>query len=246
MKRTLVIPDAHHPFVDKLAWATALAGGRAAKPDIIVVIGDFVDYFQVSAHPKPPERKGRIADEIDAANVALDQLAEIPTERFIYVAGNHEYRMDRYIRDRAPELFGLKGTTVPEQLQLKARDIEYVPYMDYIKIGKMLYTHDLERAGKNAAAQVATDAGTNVVFGHTHRGAVQFQGTVFDGSHVSMNVGWLGDVNSVDYKHRIKALRDWQHGFGIVDQDERGYGWCQFIPIVDGTCVIDGKLITAR
>lgn len=243
--RTFIFGDVHSPYKDKKAFSAAVKACKASGADNIIIIGDFVDCYAVSAHPKSPERKKNLSWEIEEANADFDIICDIPADRHIYVGGNHEYRMDRYIRDRAPELFGLAGTTIPEMMQLKHRGVEWVPYTDYVKIGKVLYTHDLVRAGQDAVRQVANDAGTNVIFGHTHRGGTAYQGTVFDGPHVAMSVGWLGDVNSVDYKHKIKALRDWQHGYGLVDQDSKGYGWCQFIPIIDGESMLDGRVIKA-
>lgn len=246
MSRTLIIPDCHHPYVDEVAWRCAMAAGRAVRPKRVVIIGDFADCYAVSAHAKSPGRKADLAWEIEQTNKALDAVDAIGAKEKIYCGGNHEYRMDRYIRDKAPELYGLKGTTVPELLHLKERGWKFVPYMDYIRIGKVAYTHEVGRCGANTASQSLRDFGGNLVVGHSHRASIVYQGTVKDGGRFCMNVGWLGSIKDIDYMHKARAERDWEHGFGIIDQDKAGIAWPQFVPIVYGRCIVDGKQYSGR
>lgn len=246
-ERTLVIPDVHVPYHDKVAFRCMLKAAKAMKPDNIVIIGDFPDFYAVSAHPKPPSRRANFPWEIEQTNKALDLVDALnPPNRKEYVMGNHEYRMDRFIRDKAPELYGLKGTTVVEQLGLRKRGWNVTPFNDYIRLGKVAYTHTLGHFGATAITQTLRSFGGNIVIGDIHRGGVNYQGTVKDGGRFCMAVGWLGDVKSVDYKHLARAERDWEHGFGIVDTDERGIGWPQFVPIIYGKCIVDRQEFTGR
>ena len=57
-------------------------------------------------------------------------------------------------------------------------------------------------------------------------------------------LGWLGDIEQVDYIHRIRACRDWAHGFGIgyMTSDE-----CVHVipvPIVKDSVIIEGRLVS--
>ncbi len=46
--------------------------------------------------------------------------------------------------------------------------------------------------------------------------------------------------------HRIKAIKDWTLGFGIGYLDTKtGIVYLSPVPIVKGTCMIEGKLIVA-
>lgn len=240
--RTIVVPDCHFPYQDKKAWKCFLKAAKAAKPKNIVIIGDLIDFYAVSFHPKTPGRKANLAWEIDEGNKALDQIQSLGAERTEYTGGNHEFRLDRFIRDRAPELHGLKGTTVPELLNLKKRGIRWTPYMEYVRIGKVAYTHEIGRCGVNTARATLMDFGGNIVVGHSHRGGLAYQGTVHDGGRVCMNVGHMADLKSIDYFHKARAERDWETGFGIVDQDSRGVGWMTFVPIIYNRCIVDGKV----
>ena len=242
MKRILVVPDCHHPFVDELAWALFLKCAKAWKPDYCVIIGDFADFFSVSFHTKSPAVRYDLESEVNATVDALEDLTSaLPKKcKRIFCAGNHEFRLERYLSEKAPELFNT--VSIPKVLQLKEHGWKYVPYKETHRIGQIHFTHDLGRSGKHAAAQSLADFGDNIVIGHTHRGNVVYGGTVSGKTHVGMSVGWLGDTDDIDYMHKAKVNRDWQHGFGTIHMEPNGTGHAQFIPIVNQRCVVDGKL----
>jgi hypothetical protein len=240
-ERIFIVPDVHVPFHDVTAWNCALKAIKECQPTRVVIIGDFEDFYAVSAHPKSLDRKVNFADEVDGGNDALDELQAVSGSASLhFCGGNHEWRFDRYLMSRAPELGGLAGMKTQALLKLRERGIQWIPYQRHIKFGNCAFTHDLGRAGVNAARQSLIDFGGNLVIGHTHRGGIAYQGESKGSSHFCLNVGWLGDVDAIDYLHRAKALRDWQHGYGIVDQDRTGYSWAQFVPILKGRCVLDG------
>lgn len=240
--RIFVVPDMHFPFHDRRVWETMLAARREAKPDLTVIIGDAVDCYAISSHPKSPDRKANFKDEIDEGNAELDRLR---SRNVLFTAGNHENRYDRLIRDKAPELYGV-APSMQALLRIEKRGWEWVPYMRYKKVGRVAFTHEIGRCGVNAARQSLLDFGGNIVFGHSHRGGVAYQGAIADGKHFAMNVGWGGDVNAIDYQHRARAERDWQHGFGLVHLDASGYAWANFVPIVGGRCSVDGAMVSGR
>jgi predicted phosphodiesterase len=246
--RILIISDLHVPYHDVKAWECVLQVIRETKPDVVVIIGDFADMYSISSHPKSLDRKMNFATERDAVNAALDQvrLAAGNACRIVFCEGNHEDRITRYLQSSAPELGGIKEIRAEGLFKIKQRNIEWVPYRTEIKIGNCAFTHDVGRCGVNTARQSLLDYGGNLVVGHSHRGAVVYQGEIKGSSHFCLNVGWLGDVEAIDYVHRARAKRDWQLGFGLVDQDEAGYSWAQFIPVLDGRCVVDGKLISGQ
>jgi len=243
--RILVCSDAHHPYVDRLAWNTFLAAGHELRPDVLVVIGDFADAYSVSQHRKDPNRRARIQDELDACNVALDELDAFRAPVKLFCEGNHETRLPRYIADNAGAIAGLVQS-IPQYFRLAERGWEWVPYQSFKRIGKVAFTHDVGRSGVNTARQSLVDFGGNLFVGHSHRGGVAYQGTVDHDPHFCVNVGWLGDLDSIDYVHKARAARDWQHGFGYATQTADGMTWGQFIPILNGRCVVDGRVITGR
>lgn len=240
---TFVIPDMHFPYHDKAVWATNLKAIQVLRPRNVVIIGDALDAYPISFHPKSPTRKALLQEELADANAELDCLAQLTMGlacRVVYVEGNHEFRLERYLIQQAPALYGM--ITMPELLKIKERNWEWVPYQSWLKIGKIAYSHEVGSSGKNAPQQTLAAFGNNIVFGHSHRGGLVYGGTVDGERHVALNVGWGGDLAAIDYTHKART-REWQHGFGLVEQDATGAGWCQFVPIIDGRCVAHGQVI---
>ena len=196
--------------------------------------------YSVSDHSKDPSRKELLHEEVDAVNRELDRVEALVGDRAIFIEGNHEDRLRRYLWDKAPKLLGT--TDIPKLYRTKDRGWIHVRYRDAWAIHNVTYTHDLGRSGTYAARQSLVDFGGNLVIGHNHRGGVVYQGEAKGSSHFCLNVGWLGDVAAIDYMHRAKALRDWQSGFGTVIHDGPKRAFGQFHPIVGGKVEVAGKI----
>jgi predicted phosphodiesterase len=243
-RTTFVISDMHIPFHDPEVWAAKLAIIKRLRPDVVVIIGDLFDFYAASSFPKNPQRKFRVIDEVNEGLPLLDQLEELRVPNVFYLEGNHEERLGRAVVSMAPQLHGMVKT-LPEIARVAERGWHWVPYKRSISIGKMRFSHDFTRCGVNAARQSLLDVGKSITFGHTHRLGVAYQGTIEDGSHVALNVGHGSDLKQVDYMHRDRALRDWQHGCGIIDEDERGFVWPQAVAIIGGTARVRGQKVAA-
>jgi len=238
------MPDTHAPYQDRRAVDCFYAAAYELQPDVLVINGDFADFYQVSSHDKSPERREAFSEEVDQVNEELDIVGQVFGKRVHFNMGNHEWRFDRYINKQAPELYGL-APSVAEMLRLKDRGWTWNKYREQLSIGQVDIVHDVNRSGKNAIRQSLVDYGHNLVIGHTHRLGVAYEGTVRGGTRVCMNVGWLGDFDKVDYRMKALAHRDWQHGFGYIDFNEKGAGFCVPVPILDGQCRVLGKTVKA-
>lgn len=242
-QKILFIPDTHVPYHDNNAFKLALKVAKRFKPHTLVILGDFADFYSVSQHEKNPDRRSSLIEEVAVVIEKLDQLSRhARPKRKVYVSGNHEFRLDRYIRDKAPDLFGL--TTVQGILELEKNGWEYVPYRDYIKIGNLLISHDTGSAGMNAHRRSLSDAGSgnSAVIGHTHRMSWEGKMTTEGAFVTAAMFGWLGDKESIDYMHKAKVA-NWVHGVGIGYKLPDGTVITQPIPFVNNSCVLADKLI---
>lgn len=238
--KVLFVPDVHRPYHDEKAWQLLLKAGRAFKPDTLVVLGDFADFYCVSSHDKDPRRVRDLESEVTDVKVGLKELEGLGARRRIFISGNHEDRLSRYLMTKAPELFDT--VKIPNVLNLKGW--EYVPYKAHVCVGKLNITHDTGRAGRTANLQSLDDFQDNVVIGHTHRIGYAVSGNAKGRPHVGAMFGWLGDVGQVDYMHRVKANRDWALGFGIGYLEPTGNIHLVPVPIVDYRVCLEGKLIS--
>jgi len=243
LQRILFVPDTHRPYHSVEAWRLLLRAGRAFQPDRVVVLGDFADAYQVSDHSKDPARRHSMADELADANTGLDELEALGATHYDFVEGNHEQRMQRYLWGRAPELASLPSLRVPELLNLHKRGWTYTPFKKHIRIGKLFVTHEAGNAGFDAHRKAQHAFASNVIIGHTHRTGYAIVGDARGRSHVGAMFGWLGDVETIDYAHRIQAMRDWNHGFGVGFMEPDGAIHLQPVPMIRNRCVVAGELV---
>ncbi len=246
LKKAIFIPDCHVPYHDKKSFALLLRVIKKVQPDIVVILGDFADFYAVSFHEKDPKRKNDIQWEADEVKRHLRMVREAAGEdcRIVYVMGNHEHRLQRYLFSNASALAGLRALQLRELFGLDELRMESVEYKDHIKIGKLHITHDAGKAGKNAHQDALSAFQSNIIIGHTHRLGYCVEGSATGKPHVGAMFGWLGDVTTIDYVHKIRALRDWATGFGMGYLEPSGLFHIMPVPIVCGTAVVEGQLVT--
>lgn len=242
MKRIMVFGDPHIPYVDKTAWALFLAAAKVFKPNVLVCLGDFVDCYSLADYVRDPSRSALFKDEIGPANKCLDELDALNAAHKYYIAGNHEDRLTRLLHKSAPGLSKL--VAIDGLLKLKERGWSYLPYGAYLKLGKVVFTHDTGRAGPHALAGALHDACTNIVIGHVHFVGLKMEGAIDGTARFAMSPGWLGDASKADYMHTLRASRDWTQGFiyGYVRPD--GAMHLVPAPLVRRTVLVAGSLIT--
>lgn len=240
LERILIVPDVHIPYHDQKAWDLMLQVAHGFKPSHIVVLGDFADFYAVSSFGKDPTRANQLDVEIAECNKALDQLDMVGAKHKYFIAGNHEQRLERYLQDKAPQLYSM--IKVEALFKLKQRGWAFTPYRNDVKIGKVYFTHDVGQGGRTAAHRTMDTYQHSIITGHSHRLAYVVESNATGTSMLSAQFGWLGDVHQVDYLHRIKAQKDWALGFGIGYIRSNGVMHLTPVPIVEYACVVEGKL----
>lgn len=212
------------------------------KQRAIITLGDFGDFYAASFHAKKPGAKSDMRWEVEECNKALTELDALDAGSKYFIEGNHEYRLSRYLSEKAPELYSMMS--IPELFKLKDRGWKFIPYKRSLQVGKLRFTHDLERAGVNAHRQAIVDSGMhNIIIGHTHRLGYEVVGSVDGVPHLGHGVGWLGGYDDIDYRHRDRALRDWAHAFSVAVVEPGGDGFVQPVPLVGRKCWVAGQVV---
>ena len=217
-------------------------------PDEIVILGDFADFYSISSHGKDPDTLGQaiysmLEKEVEAVNARLDELDLLfPNAKKVFIEGNHEHRLFRYIRDNASELFGLFDVSNLFEIQLR-QNWKWVPYgssQNYRVLSSKLFAKH-EPIGTSART-TATRAMCSVVFGHVHR-IEETQVVAVDGSEfVSYCPGWLGDKKASVFRY-TKHHPQWARGFSTVYVEPRGYFYHSIHRILDNnTTLFNGKV----
>ena len=203
--------DFHVPFHDRMALDILLNYLRHSPPDKVILLGDIVDFYQISRFLKDPGRQAELQNDLDTTVSVLREIREaVPDSEIIFIEGNHSYRLTKYLWRSAPELYSLKILSLPYVLQLPELGIALVPYGNEYKIGNVSFLHGnlaRKRAGYTAHA-VMEALGTNVVIGHMHRLAVVHR-TAGDDVFTGIEAGCLCNLDQ-PYTY---TRPDWQHGF---------------------------------
>ena len=245
LERGIAFGDVHSPFEDKRTWALLNMVGRWFKPDMVVNLGDFLDCWIISTHSKDPTRRAYITmeSEINEGKKKLAQVDSWGAKVKKFIKGNHEFRLERFIADRAPELNKV-CPSIEESLRLRENGWDVTPYKQHVKIGKCFFTHDIGMSGKYTPWYQAAHYQKNVISGHTHRAAMVISGNIAGESHVSMTAGWLGNKEDADYARPNQKV-DWCPSFIVFYMTKEGFVYPQLIPIVNYTCVVEGKFFQA-
>jgi hypothetical protein len=247
VQKIAFIPDPHRPYHSKPAWALFMESMQDWKPDTLVIQGDWADFYKVSRFSKDPRRSLTFKEENDSCNEGLDELDSLGATRKIFVEGNHENRLAAYLADKAPDLF--EYVSVPKLFNLEERGWEFVAYKESIQLGKLWITHDAGFIGRYAVYRTADTFQHPIVTAHTHRYCMIVEGNATGEHFPAASFGWMGDVEQVDYMHKVKARRDWTLGFGtgLLD-NQTGIVYLQGHPIVNQgsrhSVVLNGKEYT--
>lgn len=216
--------------------------GQHLKPDIVTILGDYLDAESVSSFPRDPDRFQMLKDEIEDVNKGLDEFDRYyPKARKIYIMGNHEERFQTYVRQKAPALFGI--AYLPELLRFAQRpNWEWVKYGKHVRIGKLIFTHGT-LARQNVASAMLQKYEHSVCFGHVHKIEEALKVNGLGEAHVAFTPGWLGDMEQVDY---IKDFANWQLGFALVYHLSDGNFFHTTHKIINNATVVNGELYTLR
>lgn len=244
IKKALVIPDCHIPYHDKRAYNLMLSVAQDVDPDEIVILGDFADFYSVSSHGRDAAVREQLIDEV---YVVVEKLKEInklfPKAKKVYIEGNHEYRLARYINATCPDLYGVVDLRII--LELGVLNWHFVPYgptQKYHVLGsKLIARHEPLAGGKHVAQNTVEKAMHSVIFGHTHRiqeaQVVTMSGENFRG----ISSGWLGDKDHKVMQY-VRGHHQWAQAFSIVHVLEDGTWFNNLIHIIDYKCIYDGYL----
>lgn len=236
--RIIVLPDAHIPYHDRPAMECALQIQEWYQPDQTIILGDWLDGAPVSHHMRKQIklREGlRLKTDFEAVNAILDRVQE-NTGETIFLQGNHELWVDRYLEE-SPELDGLINVEIG--LRFAERGIKYLPYNVPYQLGHLYFVHGLY-TGMHHAKKHVEAYGKSIVYGHLHdvQMHVKVSPANVNEKHMGLSLGCLADKNPVYMRNRPS---NWVHalGLGLIRQDDTFS--IDPIIIIDGVASYAGK-----
>jgi predicted phosphodiesterase len=233
IKKVLLLSDIHFPYHDVKALETALKYGKKEGIDAIFINGDMIDFYQLSFHEKDP-RVTDIAEELEMARNFFALLQEqFPKVLVYYIPGNHEYRMERYLRVKAPELLDMKEFKLDVLLRVREFGVHYIEHGTKCYFGKLLVEHGDKMKGSggvNPARSLFAKLKRHAICGHFHRTSEATE-KVYDGDVVvTYSTGCLCELEP-----RYMEVNNHNHGFAIVDMDGENFA-------VSNKKIVNGKV----
>ena len=239
--RLAFLPDAH--LIPKLgpheSYLVAKEFVKDMQPEIIIIGGDLVEMDSLSYFTKNKLlllEGQRYQDDVDMGKKELEDIRNsCPKSRMVFLKGNHELRVDRYIEE-VPTLVG--KLDIRKDLGIDDFGIEWVEYNDVIPIGGMNYIHGWFWNMYHARKTLQT-MGDNVMYGHVHEFQVYIQNVrMKQMPHIAISCGCLTSVNP-EYV-RGKPTR-FVNGFGFVEYRSDGSFQPSHISIVNGEMTYGGR-----
>lgn len=222
----LVIPDLQVPRHAKAALRAVLRYAADERWDRIVLLGDMMDFAQVSRWVKdqPEELSKSLAGDYKVGNQVLDDIqkagrAKNKNVRFDITLGNHCIRPELFTK-QFPQLRGL--IEIEHGLRFKERGIKITrsyPDGDLLQIGKAYFHHGLYVGGSHAKKHVE-NFGRNIFYGHTH--TVQSHTKAMFGKRNVIMAESLGCLCDMDLDYIGKNPKDWVHAFATFHFQKDG------------------------
>lgn len=215
----------------------------------IVVMGDYLDFYCVSSHKKDASIKVDFKAEIEDGNAGLDELDKnFPDAKKTFIEGNHENRLERYINEKCPEMFGIFDWQ--DRLKLNERPnwkvVPYRPDQAHQILGSSLKVRHEPHPQSGNISQVLAKMMTSVAFGHIHRILEGYAVSLDGDQYVAFCPGWLGNKHNPVFRY-VKGYWQWQLGFAIVwvDPHTKLFYHQKIAILPDYSCMVDGMRFKA-
>jgi len=279
-KTCVVVPDIQigyyrgrdgtlEPTHDEKALDVALKIIEEMNPDTVICVGDNLDFPEMGKYLTYPAYAQTTQASIDRATVFCAQMrSAAPDAEIVWLAGNHEERMPKYLLVNASAAYGLRKGNTPESWPVlsvpylcRMDDFNVIykpgyPASDYWVNEKLRIIHgDRVKSSGSTAHIYLNNEKTSVIYGHIHRIETAFKTREdFDGPRTIMaaSPGCLARIDGaipstkggVDLDGRpLTRHENWQQGLGIVryeDDNQHRFSY-DVIPIYNGWGMYQGK-----
>lgn len=217
LKKALVLPDIHLPYHNMKALTLALEVGKNENVDCVILNGDTLDCYALSDYEKDP-RERAFKDEIKDCKRFFKVLRKLfPSAKIIFKEGNHEYRFERLLLNKAPEFLGVNEFQLKVLLGCYDFGIDYVAEKRYLQMGYLNILHGDEYKGFSAmypASAMGRKAKVCTLSSHNHRSDKSTSRSLVDVITSNWTTGCLCELHP-----KYMPYNNWNHGFSVVYRD---------------------------
>lgn len=233
------------PTHDEAAIWISLRIIQAARPRLIVMVGDNLDLPELGRYLTTPAFARTTQASVDRAGLLMAQVRQCagPDCEIVWLAGNHEERLPKYLLQNSMAAFGLRKANTPESWPVLSvpylcrtdeASVEFRPGYPASEcwINDRLRVIHGHKATKSTTTAYLNEERVSTIYGHVHRrewaertrAARGGRRTILaaspgclcriDGKVPSVKGGWDHDGLPVT------ATEDWQQGLAVVQYRE--------------------------
>jgi predicted phosphodiesterase len=170
----LLISDIHIPYHDIDAITIALEYGVRENVNTIFINGDLIDFARISRFESDFTKRS-VKEEFDITKQFLRVLRQVfPTQEIYWLKGNHDIRLEKYLAQKAHEIWDDPYFHLEERLRLNEERVHLLDDKVLVKAGKLSITHG-HHIFKGIFTPVSPARGAymrakqNIIVGHLHR-----------------------------------------------------------------------------
>lgn len=255
---------------DEQAIQLALSITKLSQPDVVVLVGDNLDFPEMGKYRLSPAFNRTTQPAIDYATELMFKIRTVaPSADILWLAGNHEERMVNYILDNAEAAFGIRQgsrpdgwpvLSVPHLCRLDEMGVTYLPGYpanDYWLNERLRIIHGTRvKSSGSTSHEYLRNEKSSVIYGHIHRREWNEQTFVkWDGSKTIMaaSPGTLARIDGavpstkggIDLHGRpLTIVENWQQGIAVVTFEDSGQHrfFYEQVPFHGGAALFRGKL----
>lgn len=262
----------HSESAIDIAMQIVAAANEMYGVDTIVNLGDTIDLPAQSRHHQEIAFQNSTNLAIQRAYEYLaQQRATVPDAEIIFLEGNHDCRIYKYLAENAPAVATLRragdtGWTVnslPHLLRMDELNITFAsgyPAGEYWLNENLRCIHGdrVNSAGSTAMKYINSNHHVSVIYGHIHRIEMLYHTnhtSTGPARNAAFSPGCLcrvdGSVPSVKggitpNEKPVKYWENWQQGIGFAWYKESGEYSLLSVPIIDDWAVFMGREFRAK
>lgn len=212
----LILSDTHIKFQNNKAIDLAIEYSKFNyKIDVVLLLGDILDMYAVSKYAKE-QKMPELQKEINATKQFLKYIRlNFAKQQIIYVQGNHEERIEKFLMSKATELSSLDCLQLNELLDFKKFKIDYINHKRLLKYHDFIISHGHEFSGvsgEDSTKKLLNKYNSNLIHCHLHKTNEFFKINPFDNTLLrAYSVGCLCDI-----KQNYLPYSNWNLGFCVV------------------------------
>ena len=217
-KKALIISDVHLQFHDIDALSTCFDYAKKQKPDVVLINGDLLDFYDLSHFVRDP-RKRDFAYELSLFKDFFHIVQKTFNCKIVYKFGNHELRYERFLMQKAGELMGVDEFELSNIIKARAEGIDVVNHNQLIYANDLIILHGLVLgrgffSPVNAARGLQLRAKVTALQGDCHKTSEHTETDLKGVIKTTWSTGCLCGLQA-----EYAPYNSWNHGFAILELD---------------------------